>query len=104
MTSCQRINFVTLGIYGMVIFPIYVKTIAPMVIVLSEQLLHTLAFNYASTMVAETLWSMREIRAKGSSRFLGCIEFFTTWAHGHLRGPQFEALLSVPMKDRKMED
>ncbi|GKV46139.1 hypothetical protein SLEP1_g53146 [Rubroshorea leprosula] len=103
MTSSQRINFVTLGIYGMVIFPIYVKTVAPMVIVLFEQLLHTSAFNPA-TVVAETLWSMKEIRAKGSDRFLGCIELFTTWAQGHLRGPQFEALFNVPVKDKKTED
>ncbi|GKV43058.1 hypothetical protein SLEP1_g50399 [Rubroshorea leprosula] len=52
MTSPQKINFVALGIYGMVIFPIYVKTIAPMVIALFEQLLHTLVFNHAFTMVA----------------------------------------------------
>ncbi|GKV34377.1 hypothetical protein SLEP1_g42754 [Rubroshorea leprosula] len=104
MTPSQRINFVALGIYGMVIFPTYVKTIAPMVIALFEQLLRTSAFNPASTVVAETLWSMKEIRAKGSGRFLGCIELFTTWAQGHLRGPQFEALFSVPVKDRKIED
>ncbi|GKV49199.1 hypothetical protein SLEP1_g55962 [Rubroshorea leprosula] len=87
MTSSQRINFVALGIYGMVIFPIYVKTIAPMVVALFEQLLHTSAFNPASIMVAETLWSMREIRAKRSDCFSSFIELFTTWAHGHLRGP-----------------
>ncbi|GKV38838.1 hypothetical protein SLEP1_g46703 [Rubroshorea leprosula] len=104
MTPSQRIKFVVLGIYGMVIFPIYVKTIAPMVIAFFEQLLHTSAFNPASTVVAETLWSMKEIRAKGSGRFLGCIELFTTWAQGHLKGPQFEALFSIPVKDRKTED
>ncbi|GKV01714.1 hypothetical protein SLEP1_g14255 [Rubroshorea leprosula] len=96
MTPSQRIIFVALGIYGTVIFPIYVKTIAPMVIALFEQLLHTLAFNPASTVVAETLWSMKEIWAKRSGRFLGCIELFTIWAHGHLKGPQFKALFSVP--------
>ncbi|GKV14308.1 hypothetical protein SLEP1_g25203 [Rubroshorea leprosula] len=61
MISSQRINFVALGIYGMVVFPIYVKTIAPMVVALFEQLLHTSTFNPASTVVAETLWSMKEI-------------------------------------------
>ncbi|GKU89651.1 hypothetical protein SLEP1_g3765 [Rubroshorea leprosula] len=104
ITSSQRINFVALGIYGMVIFPIYVKTIAPMVVALFEQLSHTSTFNPASTVVVETLWSMKEIRVKRSGRFSGCIELFTIWAHGHLRGPQFEALFSVPMKDRKTED
>ncbi|GKU89510.1 hypothetical protein SLEP1_g3639 [Rubroshorea leprosula] len=104
MTPSQRISFVALGIYGMVIFPIYVKTIAPTVIALFEQLLHTSTFNPAFTVVAETLWSMKEIWAKGFGRFLGCIELFTTWAQGHLKGPQFEALFSVPMKDRKTED
>ncbi|GLT83160.1 hypothetical protein SLE2022_014670 [Rubroshorea leprosula] len=104
MTSSQRINFVALGIYGMVIFPIYVKTIAPMVVALFEQLLHTSAFNPTSTVVAKTLWSMKEIQAKRSGRFSGCIELFTTWAHGHFRGPQFEALFSVLVKDRKTED
>ncbi|GLT26875.1 hypothetical protein SLA2020_019150 [Shorea laevis] len=52
MTSPQKINFVALGIYGMVIFPIYVKTIAPMVIALFEQLLHTSTFNPTPTVVA----------------------------------------------------
>ncbi|GLT29314.1 hypothetical protein SLA2020_041880 [Shorea laevis] len=47
---------------------------------------------------------MRDIQAKGFSRFSSCIELFTIWAHGHLRGPQFEALLRIPMKDRKVED
>ncbi|GKU94990.1 hypothetical protein SLEP1_g8408 [Rubroshorea leprosula] len=77
MTSFHKINFVALGIYGMVIIPIYLKTIAPMVIALFEQL---------------------------SSRFSGCIELFTAWAHGHLRDPQFEALFSIPVKDRKTKD
>ncbi|GKV38982.1 hypothetical protein SLEP1_g46828 [Rubroshorea leprosula] len=80
ITSSQRINFVALGIYGMVIFLIYIKTITPMVVALFEQLSHTSTFNPASTVL------------------------FTTWAHGHLRGPQFEALFSVPVKDRKTED
>ncbi|GLT63425.1 hypothetical protein SLA2020_359910 [Shorea laevis] len=104
MTSSQKINFVALGIYGMVIFPIHVRNIAPMVIVLFEQLLHTSAFNPAPTVVAETLRSMGNILVEGSGRFLSCIELFTMWAHGHLRGPQFEALLGVPVKDRKVED
>ncbi|GLU06511.1 hypothetical protein SLE2022_235390 [Rubroshorea leprosula] len=102
MTSSQRINSVALGVYGMVIFPIFAKTIAPMVVALF--LLHTSAFNPASIVVAETLWSMKEIRARRSSCFSGCIELFTAWAHGHLRGPQFEALFSVLVKDRKTED
>ncbi|GKU93222.1 hypothetical protein SLEP1_g6830 [Rubroshorea leprosula] len=85
MTSSQRINFVALGFYGMVIFPIYVKTIAPMVVALFEQLLYTLAFNPTSIVVAETLWSMKEIWTKRSGRFSGCIELFAAWAHGHLR-------------------
>ncbi|GKV46253.1 hypothetical protein SLEP1_g53252 [Rubroshorea leprosula] len=84
MTSSQKINFVALGIYGM--------------------LLHTSAFNPAPTVVAETLRSMGNVRAEGSGRFLSCIELFTMWAHGHLGSPQFEALLGVPMKDRKVED
>ncbi|GLT59778.1 hypothetical protein SLA2020_325780 [Shorea laevis] len=75
-----------------------------MVIALFEQLLHTSAVNLASTVVAKTLWSMKEIRAKRSSRFSGCIELFIAWTHGHLRGPQFEALSSVPAKDKKMEN
>ncbi|GKV34049.1 hypothetical protein SLEP1_g42472 [Rubroshorea leprosula] len=101
MTSSQRINFLALGVYGMVIFLIYIKTIAPMVVALFEQLLHTLAFNLASTMVAETLWSMKEIRAKRFGRFSGCIELFIAWAHGHLRGPQYEALFNVVgLKDK----
>ncbi|GKV15514.1 hypothetical protein SLEP1_g26301 [Rubroshorea leprosula] len=64
MTSSQRINFVALGIYGMMIFPIYVKTIVPMVIALFEQLLHTLVFNPASTVIVEILWSMKEFGLK----------------------------------------
>ncbi|GLT28468.1 hypothetical protein SLA2020_034010 [Shorea laevis] len=104
MTSPKRINFVTLGIYGMVTFHIYVKSIAPMVIALFEQLLHTSAFNPASTVVAETLWSMREIQTKRSSCFSSCIELFIAWPHGHLRDPQFEALFNIPVKDRKTED
>ncbi|GKV25038.1 hypothetical protein SLEP1_g34546 [Rubroshorea leprosula] len=96
MTSSQKINFVALGIYGMVVFP--------MVVALFEQLLHTSAFNPTSIVIVETLWSMKEIWAKRSGHFSGCIELFTTWAHGHLRGPQFEALFSVPVKDRKTED
>ncbi|GLT29121.1 hypothetical protein SLA2020_040070 [Shorea laevis] len=104
MTFSQKINFVALGIYGIVIFLIYVKTIAPMVTALFEQLLHTSMFNHAPIMVAKTLWYMRDIWAKGSSCFLSCIELFTTWAHGHLMASQFKALLSVPIKDRKMED
>ncbi|GKV44623.1 hypothetical protein SLEP1_g51785 [Rubroshorea leprosula] len=104
MTSSQRINFVALGIYGMVIFLIYVKTIASMVVALFEQLLYTSAFNPAYTVVAETLWSMKEIWAKRSGRFSSCMKLFTAWAHGHLRGLQFEALFSVPVKDRKTED
>ncbi|GKV46600.1 hypothetical protein SLEP1_g53573 [Rubroshorea leprosula] len=103
MTSSQKINFVALGIYGMVIFPIHVKNIAPMVIVFFEQLLHTSAFNPTPTVVAETLRSMGNVRADGSGHFLSCIEY-TMWAHGHLGSPQFEALLGVPMKDRKVED
>ncbi|GKV31552.1 hypothetical protein SLEP1_g40231 [Rubroshorea leprosula] len=93
-----------LRVYGMVIFPIYVKTIAPMVVALFEQLLYTSAFNPTSTVVANTLWSMEQIRAKRSGRFSGCIELFTTWAHDHLKGPQFEALFNVPVKDRKTKD
>ncbi|GLT27378.1 hypothetical protein SLA2020_023820 [Shorea laevis] len=47
---------------------------------------------------------MKEIRAKRFGCFSGCSELFIAWAHGHLRGPQFEALFSVPVKDRKTED
>ncbi|GKU89506.1 hypothetical protein SLEP1_g3635 [Rubroshorea leprosula] len=49
--------------------------IAPMLVALFEQLWQTLTFNLASTV-----------------------------AHGHLRGPQFEALFNVPVKDRKTKD
>lgn len=41
MGSSQRIQFVALGVYGMVIFLIYVKSIAPMVVALIDQLLCT---------------------------------------------------------------
>ncbi|GKV46606.1 hypothetical protein SLEP1_g53580 [Rubroshorea leprosula] len=81
MTSSQKINFVALGIYGMVIFSIHVKNIAPMVIVFFEQLLHTSALNPVPTVVAETLRSMGNVRVEGSGRFLSCIELFTMWAH-----------------------
>ncbi|GLT52437.1 hypothetical protein SLA2020_257800 [Shorea laevis] len=47
---------------------------------------------------------MGNVRAEGSGRFLSCIELFTMWTHGHLRSPQFEALFSIPVKDRKTED
>ncbi|GLT80519.1 hypothetical protein SLA2020_519540 [Shorea laevis] len=104
MRSSERIKFVALGVYGMVIFPIYVKSIAPMVVALFDQLLSTSAFNLASIVVAETLRSMQDIKAKCKGCFLGCIELFTAWAHDHLIGPRFETLLSVLIEKRKVED
>ncbi|GKV34731.1 hypothetical protein SLEP1_g43077 [Rubroshorea leprosula] len=70
----------------------------------SPQRISFVALGIYSMVGAETLWSMEEIRIKRSGRFSGCIELFIAWAHGHLRGPQFEALFSVPVKDRKTED
>ncbi|GKU90719.1 hypothetical protein SLEP1_g4678 [Rubroshorea leprosula] len=80
----DQLNFVALGIYGMVILPTNMDSISSSVVAMFEQLIKNPNLNVAPVLIAETLRDADYIRAHGKGRFTCFASFFTIWIHAHL--------------------
>ncbi|GKV43643.1 hypothetical protein SLEP1_g50906 [Rubroshorea leprosula] len=80
----DRLNFVALGIYGMVILPTNMDSISSSVVAMFKQLIKNPNLNVAPVLIAETLRDADYIRAHGKGRFTCSAGLFTIWIHAHL--------------------
>ncbi|GKU98726.1 hypothetical protein SLEP1_g11688 [Rubroshorea leprosula] len=80
----DRLNFVALGRYGMVILPTNMDSISSSVVTMFEQLIKNPNLNVAPVLIAETLRDADYIRAHGKGRFTCSAGLFTIWIHAHL--------------------
>ncbi|GKV17024.1 hypothetical protein SLEP1_g27582 [Rubroshorea leprosula] len=78
------LNFVALGIYGMVILPTNMDSISSSVVAMFEQLIKNPNLNVARILIAETLRNADYIQAHGKGRFTCSASLFTIWIHAHL--------------------
>ncbi|GKV39924.1 hypothetical protein SLEP1_g47618 [Rubroshorea leprosula] len=97
----DRLNFVALGIYGMIILPTSMEVISSFVVAMFEQFIKNPNLNVAPVLIAETLRDADYIRAHGKGRFTCSASLFTLWIHAHVSKVDFSTIKEFGILQKK---